>query len=151
MTSLERRQAAVDELRRIVCEDRQEQYGQPEDNFGLIARFWGNAKGIDFTPEEVAIFLTLVKVARVITGKPKADNWIDMAGYSICGAGMIDPEAPSPEERAKADITETLVDVVNSRTTQPSYPVMPADTWRRTHEQLRQAALDEEARLNTPA
>ena len=38
--------------------------------------------------EDVAIMMCLLKIARIATGEPKADNYIDLAGYSAC-AGEI--------------------------------------------------------------
>lgn len=75
---------------RCVNGERDEQYGSPENNFQLIANLWMNyidAKGwtIEIASHDVACMLALLKIARIATGQPKEDNWIDLAGYAACG------------------------------------------------------------------
>lgn len=91
------RQSILEEARRCVCGDREQQYGSPENSFKAIASMWnsylyarglmenhtGKWKGIK--PEDVAAMMVLFKMARVATGQNKADNWIDAAGYAACG------------------------------------------------------------------
>lgn len=85
MTREEVLQAAA----KCVNGNRQEDYGSPENNFGLVAAFWNaylrpymrpNIIGID--SKDVAAMLGLLKIARIATGRGKADNWIDLAGYA---------------------------------------------------------------------
>lgn len=83
----------LDEAKRIITQDRQDSYGNPEDSFGVIADFWttylkGKGKlsaGIDRL--DVSMMMELLKIARETTGH-KMDNLIDMAGYAAC-AGEI--------------------------------------------------------------
>ena len=35
------REAILDEAKKCVCSDRQNQYGSPEDSFNTIANLWG--------------------------------------------------------------------------------------------------------------
>ena len=88
------RKEILDAAAEIVTKDREEQYGAPEDNFGLIAELWGDYLsyvGLSFggrvvvRPETVANMMILMKIARSATGKPKVDNWVDIAGYAACG------------------------------------------------------------------
>ena len=74
--------------------ERDQQYGKPENNFGLIARLWSDylfALPADRTPHDVidaadvAAMMALLKIARIATGTGKSDNWIDLAGYAACG------------------------------------------------------------------
>ena len=77
------------EAERIVCSDRESQYGAPEDSFGLIAELWTAYLGsetIQVGPEDVAAMMTLLKIARIRNGVFKADSWIDAIGYLACGA-----------------------------------------------------------------
>ena len=84
-----------------VTKDREDIYGKPEDNFGTIAALWetylvvSGDNVVTITQKDVAIMMILMKVARIATGKPKADNWIDIAGYSSCG-GEIETEQETP-------------------------------------------------------
>lgn len=85
-----------------VCTDREGQYGSPEDNFRRIADLWTTyCGGYSFEPKDVAMMMSLLKIARIATGKHKDDNYIDLAGYAACGA-----ELSSLETAHKAD-TET--------------------------------------------
>lgn len=78
--------------------ERDQQYGNPENNFKLIADFWmmylnncgaSHAK-VYIRPEDVAAMMSLMKLARIATGQPKPDNWIDLAGYAACGGEIED-------------------------------------------------------------
>lgn len=75
-----------------VCKDRDAQYGSAENNFALIGNFWNSylsGRETDYIDaHDVAVMMALLKVARIATGKPKADNYIDLAGYIAC-AGEI--------------------------------------------------------------
>lgn len=71
----------------IVTEDRNSQYGEPEDNFNSIARLWGTYLDIEITEVDVCMMMVLLKVARVKTStKPTPDSLIDIAGYAACAA-----------------------------------------------------------------
>lgn len=76
----------LDAAKAIVTGDREKQYGSPEDNFGIIARLWSTYAGHSFTPVDVAMMMTLLKVARIKTGHYKADSYIDACGYLACAA-----------------------------------------------------------------
>lgn len=76
----------LDAAKKIVTGDREKQYGSPEDNFGVIARLWSAYAGCEFTPVDVAMMMTLLKVARIKTGHYKADSYIDACGYLACAA-----------------------------------------------------------------
>lgn len=90
------REGILDAAKQCVCTDREGQYGSPEDNFALIAKLWseflratGLGDGSDewdlISADEVAVMMCLLKIARIATGEPKADSWIDLAGYAACG------------------------------------------------------------------
>ena len=85
----------LDAAKKIVTEDREKQYGKPEDNFAVIARFWevylsercvdGGAE-VTLNPDDVAMLMALMKVARIMTGTFKGDSYIDGIGYLACAA-----------------------------------------------------------------
>lgn len=80
------RQECLNEAARIISGDRDKQYGGPEDNFGRIAKIWSIIFGIDVTPEDVAMAMVAVKVARYASKSGfQPDTWIDVAGYAGCG------------------------------------------------------------------
>lgn len=85
------RERCLDEARKIVCSDRNEQYGEPENNFDVIADYWAvylNGKykiGVQLDSGDVAHMMVLFKMGRITTAKAyKEDNYIDMAGYAAC-------------------------------------------------------------------
>ena len=82
------RAECLQEAGKIVCNDREDTYGAPEDNFEMIAYFWGNYLKYDLTSQDVANMMILLKVARAVTGKFKADNYVDIAGYAACACEM---------------------------------------------------------------
>lgn len=85
----------LDAAKKIVTGDREKQYGSPEDNFAVIARFWevylsercvGGGAEVTLNPDDVAMLMTLMKVARITTGTFKGDSYIDACGYLACAA-----------------------------------------------------------------
>lgn len=79
---------------KCVCGQRETDYGTPEDNFKAIAELWeaylnkACTRGVNVRVEakDVAVMMTLLKIARIAAGGEKADSWIDLAGYAACGA-----------------------------------------------------------------
>ena len=91
------RAETLDAAKACVCGQRQEDYGNIEDNFTKIAELWevymrdrcvGGTVDITILPEDVAVMMCLLKIARIASGHAKADNWIDIAGYAACGAEL---------------------------------------------------------------
>lgn len=85
------RQEILDKAKECVCGQRQQDYGNPEDNFALIADLWTtyiNKDDLYFTSKDVAMMMALLKVARIRTGKGTRDSYVDLAGYAAC-AGEI--------------------------------------------------------------
>lgn len=85
----------LDAAKKIVTGDREKQYGKPEDNFAVIARFWevylnhrcvDAMSGLILNPDDVAMLMALMKVARIMTGTFKGDSYIDACGYLACAA-----------------------------------------------------------------
>lgn len=87
----------------IVNGDRENDYGTPEDSFSNIAAYWSTYLDMIISPVDVSAMMILLKVSRNQTGKSKADNWVDLAGYAACG-GEIDGggENPAPRGYIKA-------------------------------------------------
>lgn len=82
---------------RCVCTDRNQQYGEPEDNFRIIAALWnvylfGRGAKSQLSPADVGAMMALFKLGRIATGGNKTDNFIDLAGYAAC-AGEISAES----------------------------------------------------------
>lgn len=79
------REKLLDEARRIVCGDRDQQYGRPEDAFRVIAEFWASYLGTEIIAANVCDMMILFKVARN-RYKQKHDTLVDIAGYAACAA-----------------------------------------------------------------
>lgn len=95
-----RRRAILREIEGAVCRDRQNTYGDAEDNFETIAELWNvyasrrgliaslGSDGLYFSAADVAVMSGLIKVARLAASPGHLDNWIDAAGYFVCGGGI---------------------------------------------------------------
>lgn len=83
------REEILETAKKCVCGDRDKQYGSPENSFRLIARLWNayleDRMSVMLDAKDVAVMMCLFKIARIMTGHGKADNWIDLAGYAACG------------------------------------------------------------------
>ena len=69
------------EADRIVHGDRQNQYGSPRDSLSTTAALWGPIFGTEVTPEQVALAMIELKVARILAGSGR-DSFVDLAGYA---------------------------------------------------------------------
>ena len=94
------RSELLDEAKSIVCGDREQDYGSPENSFHRIAEFWGTYINQQITPVDVAAMMALLKLARVAEGHGKTDNWVDLAGYAACGAEIESGE----DDHAKPEL-----------------------------------------------
>ena len=88
---LSERELCLKAARDCVCKDRENDYGSPEDNFITIADYWSSYlskkhhKAITVSASDVAIMMTLMKIARLTSGNFKGDSYIDACGYLACG------------------------------------------------------------------
>lgn len=82
------RQYFLHKAEECICVDREEQYGNPEDSFGMISKLWSIYLDREISPENVVIMMALLKIARIAKGRFKADSYIDAIGYMAC-AGEI--------------------------------------------------------------
>ena len=80
------RKEILDAAATCVCKERNDQYGEPEDCFQDIANLWAAYKGTNFDSFDVAMMMSLLKVARAKANPQHTDNYIDLCGYgSIAG------------------------------------------------------------------
>jgi hypothetical protein len=66
----------------IVSGARQQTYGHPSKNFEDTARLWSVVLGIEVTPQQVALCMVQLKLAREVFS-PKRDNLVDAIGYLL--------------------------------------------------------------------
>jgi len=83
------RAETLDRAKQCVCGQRETDYGSPEDNFLTIAKLWSAYKDVDFSPNDVAMMMALLKIARIRTGTATEDSFVDLAGYAACGAEIM--------------------------------------------------------------
>jgi hypothetical protein len=67
---------------KIVSDDRAITYGSKRTNHENIARLWGAYLRREVTPQDVALMMILLKIARTQLGTGSVDNYVDMAGYA---------------------------------------------------------------------
>lgn len=99
------RRSILHKAEKCVCEDRDKQYKGPENSFKAIASLWNSflySKGLivndsaewkGIKPEDVAVMMALLKIARISTGAFKEDSYVDACGYLACGGELEGREA----------------------------------------------------------
>lgn len=98
------REEILDDAKVCVCGHRKEDYGTPEDSFGVIAEYWntylgrrpGTKEAPNITAKDVAVMMALLKVARITTGTGTRDSFVDLAGYAACGGEIAENEPKAP-------------------------------------------------------
>ena len=78
----------LDTARQIVTQDRNVTHGEPEETFGLIAAYWSSHLDVTVTSADVAVLMTLFKLARLKANPGNLENWIDGCGYLACGGEL---------------------------------------------------------------
>lgn len=101
--SKENRETILNEVKKIICNDRNEQYGEPEDSFKKIAEYWHTYLehnclvpdiGFHITARDVAIMMVLFKLGRMETSYfTSYDSFIDAIGYMACATDIEHPRA----------------------------------------------------------
>ena len=89
---MSKREDILKEARQIVCNDRNTQYGEPEDNFACIAEFWSVYTGLELKSYDVALMMVLFKMARLISGSYKHDSVVDLIGYAACAEDCVEEQ-----------------------------------------------------------
>lgn len=88
------RKEILEAAERRVCGSREEDYGSPENNFGIIADLWtlyikekcvSPGTDVCVNADDVANLMVLLKIARIATGVGTDDSYVDLAGYAACG------------------------------------------------------------------
>jgi len=92
-----------------VCGQREQDYGSPESNFGLIGQLWTMYLDTLVTAEDVAMMMCLFKIARIRTGRGKDDSFIDLAGYAACGGEIATAgDTTTPGASVTDDVINTI-------------------------------------------
>ena len=82
------RSGILNQAEQYVTKDRAATHGNMEDNFREIAELWTQYTERTFSSLDVAVMMTLLKIARLKSNPDNADNWIDACGYLACGGEL---------------------------------------------------------------
>tara|TARA_R100001244_G_scaffold131089_1_gene103950 strand:+ start:102 stop:467 length:366 start_codon:yes stop_codon:yes gene_type:complete len=107
----------LSEATRLVGNDREDDYGDKVHNHNNIAKLWSSYLDIKIEAHDVAIMMTLLKIARTKLGVVSKDTYIDMAAYSAI-AGEIkfkEPKKESEGER-RGRVTLRRIKEINKKT-----------------------------------
>lgn len=77
------------EAAQLVRGPRHQTYDPPRENFTRIAAMWSVILGVDVTPEQHALCMIAVKVARLLATPDHHDSIVDIAGYAQTLADVI--------------------------------------------------------------
>lgn len=87
------RSEILDTAKHYVNIDRSHTHGDAESNFGLIATYWSAHLDTSITAADVAVMMTLFKLARIKANPQHVDSWVDGCGYLSCGGEIATGEA----------------------------------------------------------
>ena len=93
----------------LINGERNSTYGDPLDDFSTTATFWNTyvqrtieaRGGLELKPHDVAVMMSLLKIARMSWSPDKRDHWADLAGYTGCGWDCVerqDNKASEPSD-----------------------------------------------------
>ena len=90
------REDILENAKICVCGQRELDYGTPENNFATIAKLWSayveaSNRTCEFTPKDVAVMMSLLKIARIARGS-SLDSFVDLAGYAACAGEIVSEE-----------------------------------------------------------
>lgn len=86
------RETVLTTAEQLINGDRAKDYGDASENFQRIANLWAPILGVEVTATDVALCLTQLKVARLITSPAHKDSWVDAAGYIALGGEIANKE-----------------------------------------------------------
>ena len=83
----------LDLAKEYVTKERAQEHGDLEQNFDRIADLWNSyLEGSYIGVKDVAVMMTLLKLARIRSNPENIDNWVDAAGYMACGGELATKE-----------------------------------------------------------
>ena len=76
----------LDKAKTLTTVDRRKEHGDALDNFETTAAYWNTHLGINqITPHDVAIMMSMLKMARMRQKDDNIDNYVDICGYMALG------------------------------------------------------------------
>lgn len=71
-----------------ITGEREQDHGEMESSFEVIAEFWSSYMGTKITAKDVGIMMALLKIARIKTGHDERDSFVDACGYMACAGEL---------------------------------------------------------------
>lgn len=100
---------------------RQSDYGHPKVNMKRIASIWSGILDMEVTPEQVALCMAGLKLARLVHSPSHEDTQVDLMGYIAVLQRLLDPEdKPAPKWRIKG-----IDDGIIGKSYKPAQPWEP--------------------------
>ena len=90
------RQQILTEADQLINGDRNNQYGEPHQDFARTAQMWSAYLDHPIHPHDVAALMALLKLSRIAWQPDKQDSWTDLAGYAACGWEAHQLTRPTP-------------------------------------------------------
>ena len=109
---MEKTKEYLEKASELVAGDRENDYGDKVHNHTNIAKLWSAYMGVKIEAHDVAILMTLLKIARTKLGAVSDDTYIDMAAYSAI-AGEIKFKEPKKESEGERRGRETRNHIKN--------------------------------------
>lgn len=75
-----KRSELLDEAKRLVCSERNDDYGPPKQHLESVALIASELIGKELTPDDIIVVMLAMKLVRE-RNKHKSDNLVDIAGY----------------------------------------------------------------------
>ena len=105
------------EAKEVICGERQDTYGSPEDSFQIIAEYWSTYLknrlvdvGTPLDKKDIAHMMILFKMARVQGQVAKRDNYVDICGYAGIAADRL--HGDTKVNNSRDDLEEDLSDAL---------------------------------------
>lgn len=86
------RSEILDTAKEHINVDRADTHGDAASNFGLVSLFWSAHLDTYVSPEDVAVMMTLFKIARIKANPQHIDSWSDGCGYLALGGEIATGE-----------------------------------------------------------
>jgi hypothetical protein len=110
------REKVLKEALDCINGERENQYGNSEDNFAKIAEFWGlylttlfegTGVVVELDPKDVAMMMILFKIARSSGDQDKLDDYVDIIRYAACGAEILEERKTKTNADLESKTTES--------------------------------------------
>jgi|GEM_PF-401732 hypothetical protein len=103
----------LDTAGEIVGGHRVTDYGEPEDNFGVIARLWSAYLGIDISDVDVSMLMVLFKAGRIKSGTATEDSFVGICGYAACGGEIAERDRKDNDTVPKSVIPAADIPIID--------------------------------------